>query len=174
MAGRSDRGLIQIYTGEGKGKTTAALGTAIRATGQGLRVGFIQFLKGEPTGEHLFVSLYQPFDIVQISTGDIFIKSQEQLKEEAQRTLAYAEEQMLGGKYDLLVLDEIFIATHKGFITIRQVLDLLEKKPARLELVLTGRDAPPEIIERADLVTEMRLVKHPFRRGIAARRGIEY
>ena len=174
MAEKANKGLVQVYTGDGKGKTTAALGLAIRATGHGMRVGFIQFLKSEPCGEHLFVSQCHAFDIVQISTGDSFNKSLAQLSEEAQRTLAYAEEQMLSGNYDLLILDEIFIAIYKGLISTGQVLDLLEKKPNPVELILTGRYAPPEIVERADLVTEMHMIKHPFNQGIRARPGIEY
>jgi cob(I)alamin adenosyltransferase len=174
MAEKTNKGLIQVYTGDGKGKTTAALGLAVRAAGHGMRVGFTQFLKSEPCGEHLFISRYHAFDIVQIGAGDSFTKPQEQLNEEAQQILAYAEEQMLSGRYDLLILDEIFIAIHKGLITIQQVLDLLEKKPVSLELILTGRYAPPEIVQRADLVTEMHMIKHPFNQGICARPGIEY
>ena len=174
MGGKTNKGLIQVYTGNGKGKTTAALGLAIRAAGRGMKVGFIQFLKGEPGGEHLFLSRYHAFDIIQTSAGDSFTKSQEHLIEEAQRTLAYAEEQMLSGRYDLLVLDEIFIAIHKGLITTEQVLELLWKKPNLIELVLTGRYAPPELVQQADLVTEMRVIKHPFSQGVAARCGIEY
>ncbi len=174
MAEKTNRGLIQIYTGDGKGKTTAALGLAIRAVGHGMRVSFIQFLKSEPCGEHFFVSRYHPFDIVQISAEDSFSKSREQMGEEAQQTLAYAEEQVLSGRYDLLILDEIFVAIHKGFITTEQIMNLLEKKPESVELVLTGRYAPAKVVERADLITEMRMIKHPFNQGIAARRGIEY
>ena len=174
MPKETNKGLIQVYTGNGKGKTTAALGLAMRAAGHGMRVGFIQFLKSEPCGEHLFVSRYHPFNIVQIATGDNFTKSREELNEEAQRTLAYAEEQMLSGRYDLLVLDEILVAIHKGLISTEQVLDLLEKRPGSVELILTGRYTPPEIVQRADLVTEMRMIKHPFNQGIHARPGIEY
>jgi cob(I)alamin adenosyltransferase len=174
MAEKANKGLVQVYTGDGKGKTTAALGLAIRAAGHGMRVGFIQFLKSEPCGEHLFVSRCHAFDIVQISAGDSFTKPREQLSAEAQQTLAYAEEQMLSGRYDLLILDEIFVAIHKGLITTQQGLGLLEKKPSSVELILTGRYAPPEIVQRADLVTEMRMIKHPFNQGIAARCGIEY
>lgn len=174
MPEKTNKGLIQVYTGDGKGKTTAALGLAIRAAGHGMRVGFIQFLKSEPCGEHLFVSRYHPFDIAQTGKGDNFTKSREELNEEAQRTLAYAEEQMLSGRYDLLVLDEILVAIHKGLISTEQVLDLLEKKSGSVELILTGRYALPEIVQRADLVTEMRMIKHPFNQGIRARLGIEY
>ncbi len=174
MAEKTNRGLIQIYTGDGKGKTTAALGLAIRATGHGMKVGFIQFIKSELCGEHFFASRYHPFDIIQMKTGDRAGKLQEQLGDEAQRTLAYAGEQMLSGRYDLLILDEIFVAIHKKLITTGQVLALLEKKPESVELVLTGRYAPAKVMERADLITEMRMIKHPFHQGIAARRGIEY
>ena len=174
MVEKNGKGLVHVYTGNGKGKTTAALGLAMRAVGQGMRVAFIQFIKGEPCGEHLFVKEYKPFEIVQISVGDSFKKSKEKLRHEAQETLVYAEQEILGGKYDLIVLDEIFIAVDQGLITIKQVLELLDSKPASIELVLTGRNAPPEITQRADLVTEMLMIKHPFTEGTSARRGIEY
>ena len=174
MAEKTSKGFIHIYTGDGKGKTTAALGLAMRASGQGLKVVFIQFLKGQQCGEHLFVSQYHPFKIVQISVGDVFSKSREQLNQDAQQTLAYAEQALFDGNYDLIILDEIFVAANQGLITTKQMLDLLDTKPTSVELVLTGRKAPPEIVQRADLVTEMLMIKHPFREGIAARRGIEY
>jgi len=174
MSEKTNKGLIQVYTGDGKGKTTAALGLAVRAAGHGMKVGFVQFLKGEPCGEHLFMSQYHDFDIVQIGTGDSFTKSREELTEEMQQTLAYTEQQMLSGRYDLLILDEIFIAIQKGLTATEQVLDLLEKRPESVELVLTGRYAPAKVVERADLVTEMHMIKHPFNQGICARPGIEY
>ncbi len=174
MPGKTNIGLIQVYTGDGKGKTTAALGLAVRASGQGMRVCFIQFLKGEPGGEHMFIARYRPFDIIQSSTGSTFIKSQEELNEDAQKTLVFAEEKMLSGLYDLIILDEILVAVHKGLINTKQVLDLLDKKPDTVELVLTGRYKIPEILRRANLVTEMRMIKHPFKQGIRARPGIEY
>jgi cob(I)alamin adenosyltransferase len=174
MSEGNNRGLVQVYTGDGKGKTTAALGLAVRASGHGMKVGFIQFLKSEPGGEHLFMSKYHAFDIIQVGTESSFTSSQEQLREEAQRALAYGEGQMLNGRYDLLILDEIFVAVHKGLITTQQVMDLIDKRPSHVELVLTGRYAPPEVIERADLVSEIHMIKHPFSQGIAARCGIEY
>lgn len=167
-------GLIQIYTGEGKGKTTAALGLAMRAAGCGLKVCIIQFCKGELCCEHDFIARYPAFEFIQPGSGDIFTSPEEQLKDEALKTLALAEEKMLQGGYDLLVLDEINIAIHRGFITQEQVLALLKKKPPSLELVLTGRYAPEALVREADLVTEMRLIKHPFESGIPARKGIEY
>ena len=169
-----NRGLVQVYTGDGKGKTTAALGLAMRASGQGKKVAFIQFLKNEPCGEHFFTSQYHPFEIVQLGTEDCFTAPREKLKEEAQKVLDLAEQRMLSGEYDLLILDEISVAIYRGLITTEQVISLLEKKPDNLELVLTGRYAPAEIIKRADLVTEMRAIKHPLRSGVKARRGIEY
>ncbi|MDD5038454.1 MAG: cob(I)yrinic acid a,c-diamide adenosyltransferase [Dehalococcoidales bacterium] len=174
MLGKKNRGLIQIYTGDGKGKTTAALGLAMRAAGRGLKVGFIQFLKGKTSGEHLFLSRSKVFKIVRLSNTNSFTAPREQLREEAQQTLAYAVEQMLSGRFDMLILDEIFIAVHQDLISSSQVLELLEKKPQSVELVLTGRYAPGELVQRADLVTEMRMVKHPFNEGIHARPGIEY
>ncbi len=174
MVEKNSKGLVHIYTGDGKGKTTAALGLAMRAVGQGMKVAFIQFIKGVPCGEHFFVSQYHPFDIVQISVGNSLSKSQEQLGKEAKQTLDYAEQEIISGKYDLVILDEIFVAINQGLITIKQVLDLLDAKPTSVELVLTGRKAPPEIVQRADLVTEMLMIKHPFTRGTSARRGIEY
>jgi len=174
MVEKNGKGLVHVYTGDGKGKTTAALGLAMRAVGQGMKVAFIQFIKGEPCGEHLFVKQYRPFELVQISVGDSFKKSKEQLGQEAQQTLAYATQEILSQKYDLVVLDEIFVAISQGLITVKQVQELLDSKPASVELVLTGRNAPSEITQRADLVTEMLMIKHPFTDGTTARRGIEY
>jgi len=174
MTESSFKGLIQIYTGDGKGKTTAALGQALRASGRGFRIVVVQFMKGTPSGELFFISKYPAFEIVQTSTGNSFNKSTEQLREEAQYAIAYSEEKMLSGKYDLIVLDEVLTATNRGLVSTEQVLDLLDKKPEQVELVLTGRKAPTEIVKRADLVTEMLMIKHPFTQGIAARQGIEY
>lgn len=174
MTKKLTKGLIQIYTGDGKGKTTAALGLALRATGRKLKVIFIQFVKGVTSGEHIFVKKYLPFEIVQTSKGDCFKKTKEKLSNEAMQTLEYAREQMLSNKYDVIILDEIFVAVDQEYVGVKDILNLLECKPKAVELVMTGRNAPQEIIEKADLVTEMRMIKHPFCKGIAGRIGIEY
>jgi cob(I)alamin adenosyltransferase len=169
------KGLVQVYTGDGKGKTTAALGLALRAVGQKMKVIIIQFVKGDRTcGEHLFVEKYHPFDIVRLNTGDSFTQTLAELRPITEQTLSFAEETLTRGEYDVVILDEIFAALSKKLITTSQVIDLINKKPERVELILTGRGAPREVIRRADLVTEMVAVKHPFTRGITARKGIEY
>ncbi len=168
------RGLIHIYTGDGKGKTTAALGLALRAVGQEMKVIIIQFIKGDCTcGEHLSAARYHLFEIVQLNTGNSFTQNLEELRSTTEQTLALAEKIVLGGDYDVVILDEIFVAISKGLASIKQTLNLMNRKPGPMELVLTGRGAPKEIIEQADLVTEMVAVKHPFTEGVMARKGIE-
>jgi len=170
----SSKGMIQVYTGKGKGKTTAALGLALRAVGQRMKVIVIQFVKGNRTcGEHLFADKYHPFDIVQLNMGDSFTQTLDELRPVTEQTLAFAEEAIVSGSYDMVILDEIFVAVKKGLITTEQVKGLMNKKPQGVELVLTGRGAPEEIIQQADLVTEMLAVKHPLTKGIPKRRGIE-
>jgi cob(I)alamin adenosyltransferase len=174
MNEEASRGLIQVYTGNGKGKTTAALGLAIRATGQGMKVIIIQFVKGDHTcGEHRFAAKYHPFSIVELNIGNSFAQTLDELRPVTQQTLAFAEETIVGGSYNMVILDEIFVAKKKGLITTEQIKNLMNKKPEGVELVLTGRGAPEEIIQQADLVTEMLAVKHPFTTGITRRRGIE-
>ncbi len=175
MEKKEGLGLIQIYTGGGKGKTTAALGLAMRAAGHDLRVAVVQFMKlwdyGEIKGlRRLGVDLFrygtaQFVDPEGPSPVDF---------EQADEALSKAEELIEQGKYDLLVLDEINVALDFNLVPLKRVVDLLDKKPDNLELVLTGRNCPQEIIERADLVSSINEVKHPYRKGLRARRGIEF
>jgi cob(I)alamin adenosyltransferase len=174
MADKDFTGLVQIYTGDGKGKTTAALGLALRATGQGLKVIFIQFLKSQICGEHLFARQTGAFEIIQFGEGDLFKKADDVLARESDQAYRFAEKSITGGQFDMVILDEIFVAHWRGFISLQQIVSLIEKKPANVELVLTGRKAPQDIVKRADLVTEMLMIKHPFAEGIGQRKGIEY
>ncbi|HHV62620.1 MAG TPA: cob(I)yrinic acid a,c-diamide adenosyltransferase [Firmicutes bacterium] len=175
---RLERGLIQVYTGTGKGKTTAALGLALRAAGRGFKTDIIQFMKGRGvTGEVKGIELLKPYvTITQFGTGR-FIRGGRPgdiEKELAREALRRAMKDFASGEYDLVILDEVSHAINKGLITLVDLLQLLKEKPGHIELVLTGRDMPGELIEAADLVTEMVAVKHPFERGIGARQGIEY
>lgn len=179
MSDTKRKGLILVNTGNGKGKTTAALGMALRAWGQGMKVLILQFIKGGwKYGELKAAEKLGPnFEIRQMGEG--FIKgaddrSLDEHRHAAQQALEAARIEVSSGRYDLIILDEVLYAIHYGLLGLENVLDLLGQKPENLHLVLTGRNAPPEIIERADLVTEMCEVKHPFTRGIAAQKGIEY
>ena len=169
------RGLTLVYTGDGKGKTTAALGQTVRAAGHGMKVVIIQFIKGDSLcGEHLFAAKYHQFEIIQLNTRSSFNMSLEELRLTTSQTFDLAEETIASGIYDMVVLDEIMIALNKGLISEAQVLDLIAKKPEKMELILTGRGAPKKIIEKADIVTEMKEVKYPFTKDYIAQRGIEY
>ena len=173
----SDRGLIQVYTGTGKGKTTAALGQAMRAAGQGLHVYIIQFMKGWPYyGELDTVGHHPNITLKQFGRPDYVDKNKPEPIDirMAQEALQHACEVLTSGQYSLVVLDEINVALDWKLITLDGVLKLLDKKPENVELILTGRYAHPEILARADLVTEMQEIKHPYQKGIVSRRGIEY
>ncbi len=171
-----ERGYIQVYTGNGKGKSTAALGLAMRAVGRGLRVCFFQFIKGGgPYGEHLSAEKLSPL-LTMVMTGLpgwVNTKDITDDRQAAQEALIRAEAMLLSGEYDLLVLDEIIGAVSFGLVDEEQVLELIAARPEGVELVLTGRNATEKIIEAADLVTEMREVKHYYRSGAPARAGIE-
>lgn len=171
------RGYIQLYTGEGKGKTTAALGQALRALGKGLSVYLIQFMKGEMSyGEILAANMLPGFKLVQYGRKD-FINPASPDPEDlelAQKGLLHAREVILSGKYDLVILDEINLAAAWKFIDLPDLLTLLKNRPPEVEIILTGRHAPSELISLADLATEMREIKHYFRQGVPAREGIEY
>lgn len=172
-------GLILVNTGDGKGKTTAALGMALRAWGQGMKVLVLQFIKGGwKYGELKAAEKLGPdFEMRQMGEG--FIKgpgdqSLEEHRQAAAEALEAAKTEISSGKYDLIILDEILYAIHYGLVALDDALELMAKKPDRLHLVLTGRNAPPEIIEQADLVTEMKEIKHHYNKGIPAQKGIEF
>lgn len=168
-------GLVHVYTGDGKGKTTASLGLALRAAGHGIRGIAIQFLKGDAdTGEHRFTGQHSAFKVVQFTEGNCFQLPEDQLRADVEKAFCYAEETIREGGYPLVVLDEVFVAVGRGMLDVDRLAALVRGKPDTVELVLTGRGAPPEIIELADYVTEMRAVKHPLSTGIKARQGIEY
>lgn len=169
------KGYIQVYTGNGKGKTTAAIGLAVRAAGAGLRVFFGQFIKNRTCSEHKALARFSDLITVrQFGTGFIRTgKADKRAVDAAIDGWAESASVMLSGAYDVVILDEINIVLHKKIIDPAEFLQVLAKKPAKTEIVLTGRNAPPAIRRRADLVTEMKPVKHYFDAGVAARKGIE-
>ena len=177
MAGKLEQGLVQIYTGEGKGKTTAALGLALRALGRGLKVFMLQFLKGEDTGELHAGRLF----------GDNFVIQQTGLKgfihrgkidpadvHRAKEALKVAQDILSRGDYDLVILDEIIVALYFELISLHEVIQLLKARDPQVEVVLTGRYAPPELIEIADLVTEMKNIKHYYHAGVLAGKALNH
>lgn len=198
----SKLGLVQVFTGDGKGKTSSSLGMALRAVGQGLKVYMIQFMKSGDTGELFAVKKYLPdFKIVQFGKdaledkqvkifqfdGEgqikpvgpkngkyyIFLPDREE-QEPSRRALEHAFHVAMSEQYNVLILDEACVALEKGLITNEEMMKLIDEKPEELELVLTGRGCPEAIKERADLVSEIKEIKHPFNKGILARRGIDY
>jgi cob(I)alamin adenosyltransferase len=174
--GGFERGTIQLYTGNGKGKTTAALGAALRALGHGNRVVMIQFMKGRLYGELEASKGLKGFTIEQHGR-DEFVdpKSPDPIDRElAAGGWRRAEELVRAGDIDMLILDEINVAVAFGLIELETVLSFMKNKPERLELILTGRYASDRMIELADTVTEMREIRHHYDRGVAARKGIEY
>ena len=170
-------GMVQVYTGDGKGKTTAALGLALRAAGHGLRTYIGQFLKGRTCGELKILKRLSPNVTVAQYGIDAWVRADNvtlEQRDAAQRGLAQAWQAFLGGEYDIVVLDEVNMAVYFGVLTEEEILELVANKPSQIELLLTGRRAPQAILERADLVTEMQEVQHPFHRGVPARPGIEF
>ena len=169
------KGYIQVYTGNSKGKTTAALGLALRAAGAGLKVFIGQFIKKRRCSEHKALERFKDLITVkQYGTG--FLKGGKPTRSEitaAKKGLEEVKKAISSKKYDMVILDEINIAVRNNLIPVEELLDLLEKKPPEIELILTGRYADDKVIDRADLVTEMKEIKHYFRKGIKARVGIE-
>jgi cob(I)alamin adenosyltransferase len=173
----SGLGLIQVYTGNGKGKTTAALGLAVRAWGQGLRVVIIQFMKaGDEYGEISALKKLSGIDLFQFGGDQLIVKgkhTQEDVRL-AKKGLHKARESLTGKKYDMVILDEVNIAAYFGIVSPEEVMDVVRTRTSGVEVIMTGRNAPKLFIEEADLVTEMRMVKHPYDAGMMARAGIEY
>jgi len=177
----SKEGLVLINTGNGKGKTTAALGLALRAAGHNFKVLILQFIKGPwKTGEAKIMEKLKPLiEIEQLGRGFIKFKNgrPELTKEEidnANESFKYAREKIYSSKYDMVILDEINDLIDYGLLKVEDVVDLIKNKPVKLCIVLTGRNAPCKLIDIADTVTEMKEVKHAFSKGIKARKGIEY
>jgi cob(I)alamin adenosyltransferase len=172
-----EKGYVHLYTGHGKGKTTAALGMALRAAGWGLRSIFVQFMKGSHYGEIesakrlgdlITIEQYGSAEFCRLDDANIMEHLQR-----AKRGLERSREVLRDDRYALVVLDEIVTACLFKLVTLRDILDLVERKPDAKEMVLTGRGAPRKLIERCDLVTEMKEVKHYFNAGVEARQGIE-
>ncbi len=171
------RGLVQIFTGDGKGKTSAALGAVLRALGHGLRAYIVFFMKGDyPYGESRILSQLPNVDAARFGSRTFCNPAdvRPEDKEQAQLALAAARKAMLSGNYDLVVLDEVNVAVAWKLVELDEVIKLLKHKPASVELILTGRYADAKLIQLADLVTECLKIKHPYDEGIVARKGIEY
>ncbi len=169
------KGYVQVYTGDGKGKTTASLGLCVRAVGAGKRVLLVQFLKKGEFSEIKGLRYFgDRIKIMQFGSGR-FVKGKPEKSdiELASKGLLSAERLMESGTYDIVILDEVNVAVNMGLIDVAEVIKVIKKKPDNVELILTGRYAPKEIVEAADLVTECRMVKHYFQKGVKAREGIE-
>ncbi len=173
---REKLGLVHVYTGNGKGKTTAALGLALRAMGNDLQVAMVQFMKSpQYYGEYEIAKSLPNLTLLPMGRDCLVYegKAKQEDYDAAEAALKKARELMQSGRYDLVILDEVNVAIFMGLIKVEDVVKVVTQRPPRVEVVLTGRYAPPEIIEVADLVTEMCLIKHPYNRGIPARDGIE-
>lgn len=173
----SEEPRILLFTGDGKGKTTAALGMALRAAGHGMRVLVLQFVKKDPTiGEMAAVASIENIDLVQTGRGFVPSPDQSQFSEHAeaaQTGFARAVEAVLSGQYGMVILDEICVAIARGILPEEDVIDLLGRLPRATRLVLTGRDATPTLIDLADTVSDMRCVKHALQTGRPAQKGVE-
>ena len=173
-------GLVHIYTGDGKGKSTAALGQVLRSLGYGLRTYIVQFLKNTDSFSGEIRSLSQFHDNVKLvryhQVHPIFDPGVDvnQLRASVAEALDEARKAMLSGNYDIVVLDEINNAVTGGFADVEAVVEFIISKPEKVELILTGRSAEQKVMDLADYVTEMKCIKHPFQKGISARRGIEF
>ena len=171
------KGLVELFTGNGKGKTSAAMGVILRALAHDFKVYIVQFMKGDfPYGERKILSSFSNITLTVFGRLDFVDPNnpEEVDKVEASKALKVAREAVLGGKYDLVVLDEVNVASAWGLVSVEEVIELIKEKPEHVELILTGRYADKRLIKLADLVTEMNVVKHPYDKGIKARAGLDY
>lgn len=174
-----DKGYVHIYTGDGKGKTTAAVGLGLRAYGRGFKVLLVQFLKSEPSGEIIAIEKLGPnFKSFRTKKVNGFFinmneEKRQELKKSEQEAFQYAREAVMSGEWDLVILDEVIGSLGIGLIELKSLIDLIKEKPESVELVLTGRNAPIELIELSDYVSEIKAVKHVFSKGVPSREGIE-
>ena len=174
-----EQGLIHIYCGDGKGKTSAAIGLAVRAAGSGLKVLFTRFLKNESSGELAILDDISQIKVLHLEKSYGFFKNlSEEEKQEVRETYLQLwraiELEILTGRYDVLVIDEFMAAYRYGLIPNEEAVQFLKDRPDNLEVVLTGRDPSDELLELADYISEVKMVRHPFEKGIRARKGIEY
>jgi cob(I)alamin adenosyltransferase len=178
MAGKTEeRGLLIVHTGTGKGKSTAAFGMVMRAIGHGMRTGIVQFVKGAwVSGERAVLDRFPDLVTIKVLGEGFTWETQDRQRDiaSAEAAWAAAREMMADPSYRLLVLDELNIVLRYDYLPLAEVVEALRAKPRDLHIVVTGRNAKPELIEAADLVTEMSLVKHPFKAGVKAQKGIEF
>jgi cob(I)alamin adenosyltransferase len=172
-----EKGFVQIYTGNGKGKSTAAIGQAVRAAGFGLKTYIAQFMKEYPYNELISLKHLSEWISIEQFGGDEFVYKKElpgQVElDKAKKGLQTAKEKMLSGEFELIILDEAIVAIYFKLIETKNLIDIIKAKPEDVELILTGRYCPDELIQLADLVTEMKELKHYYQKGITSRKGIE-
>jgi cob(I)alamin adenosyltransferase len=172
-----DKGYIQIYTGNGKGKSTAAIGQAVRAAGFGLKTYIAQFMKEFPYSELNSLKNLREWITIEQFAGDAFVYKKEPPDkneiDKVRRGLATAKSKMLSKKYDLIILDEVCVSIYFGLFSDEEILTFVKQKPENVELILTGRYCPDKLLEKADLVTEMNKLKHYYQEGVTSRKGIE-
>ena len=172
------KGLIHVYTGDGKGKTTASIGLGIRAVGREFKVVMIQFLKSSDTGELKTIEKLENFEVYRFERPRGFfwtlneIEKQE-LQEDIDKAIDFAKERLESGDCDMLILDEVMGSIKNNLVDVDMLVKILKNRKPHIEVILTGRNAPDEIIEIADYISEIRPIKHPFEKGIPARKGIE-
>ena len=176
-AAKEEKGLLIVYTGAGKGKTTAALGMALRCLGHGMKVAVVQFIKGaiDTAEERSLKSFGEQVAFLRMGEGYTWeTQDRERDTSRARRAWTTGCDFLTDPAYAMVILDELSIAVHHGYLSLEEILDVIEKRPLMQHVVITGRGAKPLLIERADLVSEMKMIKHPFRKGIKAQKGVEF